>query len=127
MDNRLKEIRERLGNITHGKWYAKQDLDNYGEYSDSFTVYRVPKPYSEKIIGSIYSNDECTDRANAEFIANSPTDIKYLLDALEQAKIKIKTSDSNLIDVCVKLQEAEDRERVLREALGKHLRRTTNG
>ncbi len=49
--------------------------------------------------------------------ANYLKDIPYLLAELQEAQLKIKISDGNLIDVCGQLQQSQDRERVLREAL----------
>ena len=88
MDKRLQEIRDRLGKIRLGEWskYGISALINYGKKHCGMWDISERRD-GETHVMPLYDED-------ADFIANTPTDIKFLLDELDQA---------------------QDRERVLRD------------
>lgn len=86
--NRNKEIRQRLESATPGPWEA----DVYGEYvweakhkSDGSMIAEM-RGWGH-LTGTQKLDDEAAAQvqlANAEFIANAPSDIAYLLERVEQ-------------------------------------------
>jgi len=147
MRAKLQEIRDRVNKATAGPWYGTCVLDSCGDRTEAFYVYNVPVPYSQKPVCYVCNSDEDINRNDAEFIANSPADINYLLDTLEQAQEETKKlQDSNkffktsykqrleverdiaemlgmevdcgiLERIVTEVKAMQDRERVLRDAL----------
>jgi hypothetical protein len=71
-----------------------------------------------------WSSTPILNHYSAEFIANAPSDINYLLDALQESREENKSTRERNVIFLNKLKElskqvikSQDRERVLREAL----------
>lgn len=118
MQDRLKEIQDRVDKATDGPWIVSSEdicecplCEGEGEVvsadidGDGWTA--LAQTYG---IGSMVFN-------NAQFIANAPSDIKFLLSALQEAQAEIKILKE--LNECFRCSVVSggDRERVLREAL----------
>jgi len=76
---RIAKIRKRLSSITQGPWYAgKPRLDDNG-ISTSITIgaFEAAEHYEETIC-EVWDGNHIA-KNNADFIANAPADITYLL------------------------------------------------
>lgn len=82
--DKLQEIKDRLSKITSTPWKG---------------LWRGNTVQSHYVWSRTENKNVCSGislkTGNADFIANAPTDIKYLLDALEQAQDKIETLTYN--------------------------------
>ena len=79
-DERIKEIRERLGAATPGPWSV---LDLSDETGTDYTV-----EGSDVQIGPVWA------LADAAFIANAPADIAYLLEQVERLERAFRDLES---------------------------------
>ncbi len=89
MDNLLKEIRERLGKATPGPWINSSERNS--------VMVSGPTGYSDEY-GPGEGVLEMWDVNDADFIANSPADMQFLLDALEQSQEENKQLKFDLYD-----------------------------
>jgi hypothetical protein len=106
MQDRIKEIRDRVEKISPEPWVCRVREDGVNEVG--FGTFKGL--WCNSRIAEVYSND-------AEFIVNSPSDIEFLLEALQEAQTEIENMESIGTDVCAELKQSQDRERVLREAV----------
>ena len=124
MQARLQEIRDRLGKIRPGEWskYGISALINYGKKHCGMWDISERRD-GETHVMPLYDED-------ADLIANSPADIKFLLDALDQSQeenklLQRKFSNLNKIvdeyqnelipNYRSRAEQSQDRERVLRD------------
>jgi len=82
-DNRIEEIKERLAKATPGPWRDGQ--------IGNFRVYGPDGRGSDSGLLSTAFN-----RENATFIANSPSDIQFLLDEVERLEELVKFANENM-------------------------------
>lgn len=87
MQDRLKEIRERVAKATPGPWVSIEKGNSVKSLAIQSVAF-LGEP-SRNICSSISPKTK-----NAEFIANAPTDINYLLEALEEAQAENKRLES---------------------------------
>lgn len=134
MQARLQEVRDRASKITPAPWH----LVNGNEIHDRETKFNDNGGRIGETPNLVAIEKFPNGSANADFIANSPADIQFLLDALEQAqketritklrhnisrKEYLNVSEMNIkriniiYDLEQELKQSQDRERVLREAL----------
>lgn len=95
MSERIAEIRERLEKATPGPWVNEGDV-----VADEQSIVVGVESYNWRFVAHINSDtDDGPEtppispeeaKANAEFIANAPTDIAFLLDELAAAKAEVK-------------------------------------
>lgn len=87
-DPRLDEIQARLSAATPGPWKA-QNLEQEHGHGGIFWV-SVDRPDEIKTVAEVDANDDGVEAiwrfADAEFIANAPADIAFLLAELRKAR-----------------------------------------
>lgn len=78
-DKRIEKIKKRLAAITDGPWYAgkKRTDDNGISQSISVGAFEADEHYEDTIC-EVWDGNHVA-KANADFIANAPADIAYLL------------------------------------------------
>jgi len=115
MQTKLQEIRDRADKATVGPWKL------WG-----MDVMHDPVGDSNIDTALLIANTEDPHRGlrtfNAEFIAHARQDVPYLLDAIERLENfieKVLNQDIDVVNIASSLQQSQDRERVLRDALQK--------
>jgi len=81
MTDRRTEIRKRLEAATPGEWKFECHDAQEPNAPDSYRVFADDSSY-EATLCELWSGEH-DNPANAEFIANAPSDIKWLLEGLE--------------------------------------------
>jgi hypothetical protein len=81
-EDRLKEIEARLNAATPGPWYKRDEFDIMG----SRIGYDIVFHDHDKDTGVILGQYDLPENDTAEFIANAPTDIAWLLSLAKEAK-----------------------------------------
>lgn len=87
---KLAEIRERLGKITHGPWKGHWK----GNTVKSHCVWSVAD--QKNVCSSISPKT-----GNADFIANSPADIQFLLDFIDGQQRQLEDRLEDQTDACL--------------------------
>lgn len=82
-ENRLKEIRERLNGISSPEWEATPNM-----HGDPAVSEKGRGAFGR--IADLSTHPEDYGRANMEFIANAPEDIRFLLAELQEQKNTIQ-------------------------------------
>lgn len=86
----LKDIRERWEKATPGEWKAERENCHTGGIA---TCHGDGLPWWE-VWSDGWIVRGVDPAANAEAIANAPTDVAYLLDLVERAKVLLKSAES---------------------------------
>jgi hypothetical protein len=76
MMGHLDEIRDRLNAATPGPWFQGRERDRYENIREVYSE-REPSATSHDICTSVWNDND------AEFIANAPTDVARLLNAVQ--------------------------------------------
>lgn len=115
MQDRIKEIRDRVEKATPAPW----DIGDGKELSLYEGKNSVVKKGGRVIVSrAIYDSDfDKQTYADVEFIAHSPSDIKYLLDALQEAQFEIDQEKTRNRWLCTQIKQSQAREQELHDIM----------
>jgi hypothetical protein len=88
---RLDEIRKRLEAITPGPWHALPPDDGTSYFPINGQDFKGRYGVENQNRAVFYASGFCTGN-DADFIANAPADIAYLLAELEATQAKLATA-----------------------------------
>lgn len=108
-DTRLAEIRERLAKATPGPWERDDPNTNLiagrckaGHYDYVCTVWRDDVDHAICPHGRLEAEAEANQEANANLIANAPSDLDYTLSLIEGRDTELATMRA-VVDVAEKI------------------------